>query len=490
MIMKTRYIFAISILALSACVKNTEPSELEGVQMTFTAYQEGSEMTRTTVLDGGTQVYWEPSDEIKVFFRGSSGRFVSQNKENAAITGFSGTINIIVGANEGATSNNLVWGLYPYQDDAWFSGSYVKTELPSEQTGRAGSFDKNTHISIAQSSGLDLAFYNVCGGVRFSLLHEGIQRISFEGNNNETLAGKIKISFEDGIPLVTEVSEDKKVLYLTPPDNHAFQTGQWYYFEALPGTLSNGYKMVFYTLTGVDSYISYDKVSIKRGVFGSIADVDKDLEFDDNTSWERQLNKGLFSNANLNDDNCISANNNYYPVEALWDGSGLSQSPHFFASDFTIPSPSWLTIDLGQTVKISKIETLPRIGYTVFQGGHPREFEFWGSTAPSGKLSPESDNPLGFDDSWFCLGKFTQPKPSGYSSEGLVTVITSEDVDAFNRGNVFVLDPHEYPNCFDDVRFLRIVFANTFATFELGHDYSNRIVYLGEITPWELVTIE
>ena len=83
---------------------------------------------------------------------------------------------------------------------------------------------------------------------------------------------------------------------------------------AMPGTLSNGYKMVFYTLTGVDSYISYDKVSIKRGVFGSIADVDKDLEFDDNTSWERQLNKGLFSNANLNDDNCISANNNYYPV--------------------------------------------------------------------------------------------------------------------------------------------------------------------------------
>ena len=489
--MKTRYIlFAVVALMISACARNNEPSEPEGMQMTFTAYHEGPEMTRTSVQDGETQVYWEPADEIKVFFNVSGGRFVSQNTENATVATFTGTIDVVAGANEGGNANYTTWGLYPYRSDATSDGSSVTTTLPAEQTGRAGSFARNTNITVAQSSGLNLAFYNVCGGVRFSLLHEGIQRISFEGNNNETLAGKIKISFEDGIPLVTEVSEDKKVLYLTLPDNQAFQTGQWYYFEALPGTLSNGYKMVFYTMTGVDSYVSYDKVSIKRGVFGSIADVDKDLEFDENTSWERQLNKGLFSNANLNDDNCKSANNYYYPVEALWDGSGLSQIPHFFASDSTIPSPSWLTIDLGQTVRISKIETLPRIGYMVFQGSHPREFEFWGSTAPSGELSSESDNPLGFDDSWFCLGKFTQPKPSGYSSEGLVTDITMEDVDTFNSGNVFVLDPHEYPNCFDDVRFLRIVFAKTFTTFELGHDCSNKMVYLGEITPWELVKIE
>ena len=75
--MKARYIlFAIVTFTVSACVKdNSETPVAQGLQMTITAYQEGSEMTRTTVQNGGTQVYWEPSDEIKVFFKGSSGRF-------------------------------------------------------------------------------------------------------------------------------------------------------------------------------------------------------------------------------------------------------------------------------------------------------------------------------------------------------------------------------------------------------------------------------
>lgn len=193
----------------------------------------------------------------------------------------------------------------------------------------------------------------------------------------------------------------------------------------------------------------------------------------------------VFKNANLGDDNCKSTNPGYYPVEALWDGSGLSSIPHFFVSEESGPSPTWLTIDLGNKARLSRITTLPRIGYVIYGGGAVRDYEFWGSMAPTGEaVPPTSDNPYGFDDSWFCLGKFTQAKPSGYLSNGLPGDITAEDSQTFNAGNDFELDPVQYPRCNDEVRYLRVVFFNTFSTFEYGHYTKNRQVQTGEVTPF------
>ena len=193
----------------------------------------------------------------------------------------------------------------------------------------------------------------------------------------------------------------------------------------------------------------------------------------------------VFKNANLGDDNCKSTNPGYYPVEALWDGSGLSSIPHFFVSEESGPSPTWLTIDLGNKARLSRITTLPRIGYVIYGGGAVRDYEFWGSMAPTGEaVPPTSDNPYGFDDSWFCLGKFTQAKPSGYLSNGLPGDITPEDSQVFNDGNDFELDPVQFPRCNDEVRYLRVVFFNTFSTFEYGHYTKNRQVQTGEVTPF------
>ena len=278
--MKTRYILlAFTALAMSACARNVEPAEPEGIQMTFMAYQEGAAPTKSTVLDGGTQVYWEPSDEIKVFFNGSSGRFISQNTENATSATFTGTLPVVVGGNEGAGVTTKTWGLYPYRADAVLDGDVMVTTLPAAQTGREGSFAKNTNITLAHSEGYGLAFYNVCGGLRFSLTQEGIKRITFEGNNGEALAGKIKIAFEDGVPVVSEVVAKDSVLTLTAPNGGTFQTGVWYYLSAIPGTLSGGYRMVFYKESESAKLTSTSSVRIKRGIFGSLADADEDLVF-------------------------------------------------------------------------------------------------------------------------------------------------------------------------------------------------------------------
>ena len=277
--MKYNYLLlALATVALFSCTRSeVEDPDAGGVLVTIHASQEGATATRTTLVDGGTQVYWEPSDEIKVFFRGSGSRFLSQNTANAQVTDFSGSLNVVVGINEGASGSNTLWGLYPYRADATSDGASVTTTLPAEQTGRAGSFAKNTNITLAQSNSFDLAFYNVTGGIRFSLTQEGVKEVIFEGQNNENIAGKVKLAFSDGVPAIQEVVEGQKTITLSAPYGQTFETGKWYYIVALPGTLSNGFKMTFNTDTEYATLKSNRSVTIKRGIFGSLADADEDL---------------------------------------------------------------------------------------------------------------------------------------------------------------------------------------------------------------------
>ena len=279
--MKTRYyIVAFAALIACACSRNANLMEKDIQQLTFKAYQEGYDVqTKTTVQSGGTQVYWEPAEEIKVFFNGASGHFLSQNTENTTVATFTGTLNVVVGATEGANYSTQTWGLYPYRSDAVLADGCMVTTLPASQTGRAGSFAKNMNIAVAQSDGYGLAFYNVCGGVRFSLTQEGIKRVTFEGNNEEAIAGKIKIAFADGVPVVQEVTEPETLITLTAPGGGTFQTGQWYYISAIPGTLSGGFKMKFYKESDSAKLTSSSSAKIKRGIFGSLAEADEDVLF-------------------------------------------------------------------------------------------------------------------------------------------------------------------------------------------------------------------
>ncbi len=295
--MKYNYLlFALATVAFFSCTgKEAVDPESEGELVTIRAYQEGATETRTTLIDGGTQVYWEPSDEIKVFFRGSGSRFTSQNTSNADVAEFSGSLNVVVGINEGASGSNTLWGLYPYRADATSEGESVTTTLPVEQTGRAGSFAKGTHITLAQSNSFDLAFYNVTGGIRFSLTQEGVKEVVFEGLNNEDIAGKVKLAFADGVPVVKEVIEGKKSITLSAPYSQTFETGKWYYIIVLPGTLNGGFKMTFNTATQTATLKSSGPKSIKRGIFGSLADADEGLIYKDKGGDEPQTGNIVFA---------------------------------------------------------------------------------------------------------------------------------------------------------------------------------------------------
>ena len=269
---------ALAALTLS-CTREAEVSDAigSGEEITITATLENG--SKTAVQDGGPEVYWEPADEVKLFLNGTGSRFISNNTELAGIAQFTGTLNAVIGFNEGFSEDNPLWGLYPYRADATSDGASVTTTLPAEQIGRAGSFAKNTHITLGRSMSYSMGFYAVCGGLRFSLTQEGIKKVTFEGNNGEALAGTIKMAFVDGLPAIQEITDPQTKLTLTAPADGTFQTGVWYYIEAVPGTLSGGYKMTFYKEDESAKLTSKSAVSFKRNVFGSLDDADEGLVF-------------------------------------------------------------------------------------------------------------------------------------------------------------------------------------------------------------------
>ena len=202
---------------------------------------------------------------------------------------------------------------------------------------------------------------------------------------------------------------------------------------------------------------------------------------------EKTLDKGKFRYKNPGDDNVVTTNNSqYYPIDRLWDGSGSSafsgNKYWFFASDDG-PLPSWLTIDLGVKARLSRIAVLPRQAYFPYQQGSIREIEFWGSLNPTGALVPANTDKHGFDDTWVCLGKFQQPKPSGYLPNGSVGVVPSEDWTYYNEKTEYEMDNSgAYPHAWDQIRYLRIVCVSTFATWDIGLTHGGW--QLGEITPY------
>lgn len=280
--MKKCYYLSAAIITFAFAGCTEEPFSMEdGNEITIEAVMAENPASRTIIQEGTTSVLWEPGDEVKVFYNGVGSRFTSTNTESVGVAQFTGSLSSIIGFNEGFSDTTPLWGLYPYRADAMADNTSVTTTLPASQTGRAGSFAKGTNITLGKSSSLTMGFYNVCGGVRFSLTQEGVKEVVFEGQNNDYIAGKVKLAFVDGVPAVQEVLEGQKAITLTAPNGGTFETGKWYYIVALPGTLSGGFKMTFNTATQYATLKSSGTKTIKRGIFGTLADADEDLIYKD-----------------------------------------------------------------------------------------------------------------------------------------------------------------------------------------------------------------
>ncbi len=273
--MKKIIFLAAAIVSLVSCTR-TEEGDIPDNRLTLLAKTETSADTRT-VVEGETHVYWEPGDEIAVFSGEHSGKFVTDLTSSSPTASFTGTL-----GEDGWEQGQDLLAVYPYSEKATYDGETITTTLPSVQYARAGSFGKNMNLAVAHSTDGTLQFYNVGGGVRFTVTKEGVKKVVFEGRKREKIAGKVKISFnESGIPVVTQVVEGSDIItVLPPPGEDYFQKDTWYYFVALPKGLAGGYKLRFLRDNDYASSVYTNRVNIKRSVFGSINRADAGVEYE------------------------------------------------------------------------------------------------------------------------------------------------------------------------------------------------------------------
>ena len=275
---KSFILFAASLLALAGCSRNQE-IDIPDANLSLFARTESPADTKT-VVESGVHVLWEPGDEIAVFLGDKSAKFTTD------ITAASGTATFKGTFGDSSWPEDLdLWAVYPFSEDATFDGETITTTLPSEQVAREGSFGKDMNLSVAHSNTSTLQFYNVGGGLRFSVTEEGIKKVMFEGLSGEIISGKVKIGFEDGVPKVLEVSGGSQFITLLPPAGQdTFQTNTWYYIVAIPGSLEGGFKLRFYKDDDYARKVSEKAVEIKRSIYGNLEKADQGIEYESTTT--------------------------------------------------------------------------------------------------------------------------------------------------------------------------------------------------------------
>ena len=270
--MKTNNIILLALVAALAlsCSVREDDMHVMGGTVSFKATLADAPFTKTVLQSDGS-VYWSPGDAVNLFY-GATGstRLESDNTEAAAQVNFTGTLEGFV-----PDGSSYFWAVYPYDEANSFDGSAVTLTLPAVQTAVAGTFADDLFVTMAHSKDYTLQFYNVCGGVKFSVAGEGIKYVTFKGNSDEVLAGKVKVGLdEEGKPQVKEVVDGKKEIRVDAPGGGTFETGKWYYVVAFPDTLASGYTMSFYDDKLLAERVENSSVILKRSVWGKLTEAD------------------------------------------------------------------------------------------------------------------------------------------------------------------------------------------------------------------------
>ena len=243
----------------------------------------GDPETRTERAADGA-VLWSPGDQISLFYgSGDNGGscFTGQNTEPSKVVNFTGKIGVITGGNDVAVEDTYFWAIYPYNPTASCDGSSITTVLPSSQAAHADTFADDLFPSVGRSQGLVMGFYNICGGLKFTVSEEGIKSVTLQGHNNEIIAGRMTVGFDDaGQPAVQSVADGSESITVSAPAGEAFEVGRAYYIVLVPTVFENGFTLTFSKGYARATYDRTKKTTIRRSAFGGLTTPDAGLEWE------------------------------------------------------------------------------------------------------------------------------------------------------------------------------------------------------------------
>ena len=243
--MKTTRILSLAaaVLTLAACgneefIENNPGNGAAKPEfMTFTA---SAPQTRT-LLDG-LNVHWVEYDEIAIWDGSEAYQkfMVDAESINGSEATFTGPA-LVPGANYTA--------FYPLSAVTGMTNTSVTFNLPAEQTAVAGTFANQLAPSLAKATGgsTDLVFNNLCALVKFTVPAEMAGEGTFTlvgGNATDVLAGKYWVEYSTG----NQSPGEERTNRVTLKGN--FEAEKDYYFVVLPGTLTNGFSLLYEDGTG------------------------------------------------------------------------------------------------------------------------------------------------------------------------------------------------------------------------------------------------
>lgn len=279
-------ILPVMALALACTREEEAPAELrEGIEMEFTATWAKGETSRTVLQEDGTSIWWSASERINAFYGNKfSGVFTSTNTNPAPSVTFRGTMDVLAGSQEPDNGTSQYWAVYPYNDDNSCDGESVTLMVSHNQTGVDNSFADKFFPAVAMSDTPELAFWNVCGGARFSVVEEGIERIVFRSNDGSPMAGEVNVGFgEDQKPVVRSVSDAKDSVIVNAPAG-GFAPGTNYYAVMLPQEHAKGMTVTLYKATKRLKKVISGAVTVHRSAFGTLNNLDGE-----HASWEEYM---------------------------------------------------------------------------------------------------------------------------------------------------------------------------------------------------------
>ena len=140
-----------------------------------------AEATRACLSDGYT-ICWEKGKDVVCIF--------NKNEKYPFTATVTGTSTWLEG--DALPAISTYYALYPFNDSATNSTGSITTVLPAEQKAIPGQF--SNIVAVAASKTKEFEFRPCVSLVEIDLQTDGVDKISFRGNNGELIAGSLRMT--------------------------------------------------------------------------------------------------------------------------------------------------------------------------------------------------------------------------------------------------------------------------------------------------------
>ena len=369
------YLIPFFVAVLFACERKDDSTSAgkDLSDVVFYATYEDVDPDTRTILQSDGSIQWDAHEEISIMLGDKSARFVSSNSEPAAKVEFHGSL-------EGFqySSGDSFWAVYPYSQFNQCNGTTVSVNVPTLQTAKDGTFERDYFVSVARRADFNLYFANVCGGIRFVVNTPGIDKVTIHARGGESPTGTVTIAIENKVPVIKSISASEPDLEVFAPGGKTFTPGVAYYAVVIPQVYSKGFDFIFHAGSKKATTWINKSLTVKRGIFGTVTDIDKGLYFKDvptsgNISFaDDNLKAALVAAYDTNGDGELS----YTEADAVTSisssvfGSNKNYTSfdefQYFTSVRSIPAQlfkGWVRM-----TSITLPESINSIGYEAFSG--------------------------------------------------------------------------------------------------------------------------